>query len=393
MQLRLLVLLLAAFSSAEGVILYRTGDVDANTTAPDIAFPHAGWDYEGAYGFFLGTPIAPQFFISAKHVSGGVGSVLMLRNALTGETASYTVIREYRDPTSDLDIFEIGGTFPYFAPLYDKQDESGKRIVVIGRGTDRGGPIEYNNDPMQLRGWYHGADSHTQRWGENIIAAAFPFLPEWDLLVSDFDKVGLPDECHLSGGDSGGGAFINDGGVWKLAGISYAIDSGFYMQPDLATGFNGAIFDLRGYYYRSGGAFVQIDPNSPNPIPTSFYPTRISTKLPWIYSVIKPAGDYDNDGTPNLLEYAVAINTPGSRAWSAPAVAVPAGHVSLTYRKVTGAPQLQYRFEASYDLVMWMPVTPEETVKSTNENIQTIEAKLATASAAALVLRLLITQQ
>ncbi len=380
---RVAVALFLTLSSARAVILYRTDGASENTTPPDLAFPHDGWDYEGAYGGFLGTPIAPRFFVTATHVSGGVGSVL------TFQGVNYSAIRDYRDPTSDLDILEVTGPFPYFAPLYAKPDEAGQRIVDIGRGTERGDPIYYNNDPMQLRGWSHGVSLHTQRWGENIVAGAFTYLPDWDLLQADFDKDGLLNECHLSSGDSGGAAFIKDGGVWKLAGINYAIDSGFYMQPDAATVFNGALFDLRGFYIQSGGGFMQIDLNGP-PVPTSFYPTRISTKLSWIYRVIDPAGDYDGDGRPNLLQYAEQINEPLTGAWSSPTVAIPSGYVSLTYRKIFGAP-LQYQLDQSSDLVAWTPVTPNEVVLGTTEEVQTIEARVPTGSSS-LFLRLRITQ-
>lgn len=375
--------LLLSLTTARAVILFRTDAADANTSAPDLAFPHDGWDFEGTYGFFLGTPIAPHFFVTAKHVSGGVGSVL------TFQGVNYSAIRDYRDPTSDLDILEVSGTFPYFAALYAKQDEPGKRIVDIGRGTERGDPIDYNNDLTQLRGWSHGAGLHTQRWGENIVAGAFTYQPDWDLLQADFDKNGLPNECHLSSGDSGGAAFIDDGGVWKLAGINYAIDDGFYMQPDATTVFNGALFDLRGFYVRSGGGFMQIDLNGP-PVPTSFYPTRISTKLSWIYRVIDPTGDYDGDGRPNLLQYAEQINEPLTGAWSSPTVAIGSGYVSLTYRKISGT-SLQYQIDQSSDLVSWTAAAPNEIVRGTNEDVQTIEAQVPTGSSA-LFLRLRITQ-
>ncbi len=375
--------LLLSLTTARGVILFRTDAADANTTAPDVAFPHDGWDFEGSYGGFLGTPIAPHFFVTAKHVSGGVGSVL------TFQGLNYTSIREYRDPLSDLDIHQVNETFPYFASLYMKQDEPGQRVVDIGRGTERGGPIYYNNDVTQLRGWSHGTALHTQRWGENVVTLSFTYQPGWDLLQSDFDENGLPNECHLSAGDSGGAAFIEDGGVWKLAGINYAIDDGFYMQPDASTAFSGALFDLRGFYVRSGGVFAQIDPNGPA-VPTSFYPTRISTKLSWIYRAIDPAGDYDGDGTPNLLQYALELNDPLPGAWSAPVVAIGSGYASLTYRKISGA-ALQYQIEEAPDLISWTLAAPNETVQGTTEDVQTVEAKVATGSTS-LFLRLRITQ-
>ena len=370
-------------TSAGAVVLFRDANPPENKVAPDIAFPHDGWDFEGNYGSFLGTPIAPHFFITAKHVSGGVGS------ALDFQGSNYVSIREYRDPLSDLDIHEVADTFPYFASLYLRQDEPGQRIVDIGRGTERGDPIYYNNDPLQLRGWSYGAGLHTQRWGENNVTLSFTYQPGWDLLQVDFDENGLPNECHLSYGDSGGAAFINDAGIWKLAGINYAIDSGFFTQPNASTGFGGAIFDLRGFYVQSGGGFVQIDPNGP-PVPTSFYPTRIATKLSWIYRVIDPAGDYDGDGTPNLLQYAREMNDPLPGKWSAPVVTLGTGYVALSYRKISGT-TLQYQIEESSDFVSWMPATANETVVATSEDLQTVEARVST-NVSAIFLRLKITQ-
>jgi len=47
------------------------------------------------------------------------------------------------------------------------------------------------------------------------------------LLKLTFSRNGLTNEGALSGGDSGGGVFINDSGKWKLAGINYLVDGPF----------------------------------------------------------------------------------------------------------------------------------------------------------------------
>ena len=369
-------------SNAEAVILYRTGDPAANITAPDLAFPHDGWDYEGLFGGFLGTAVAPHFFITANHI-GGQDSVLHFSNG------DYHVIASFADPTSDLHIYQVSETFPFFAPLYSRTDEVGQRIVDIGRGLQRGGEIYLNSS---LRGWGYGASDNLERWGDNIIAGVYPNGPENDLLYADFDAVGsTANECQLASGDSGGAAFINDNGTWKLAGINYAIDSGFYTMPSDGALSNGAIFDLRGFYYKNLNGFVQIDPNYPIPVTTSFYPTRISTKLDWINSIIDPAGDYDGNGIKNLLQYALKINSPKPGAWSAPSFAVGGGFVTLTYRKIANAPLLTYQVEQSTDLVIWTAASAQETLVGTNQNPQIIEAKVATGGPA-LFLRLRITQ-
>src|SRR5262245_56744701 len=83
-------LALVAFSMftvfAEAVILYRTDDPVANTTEPTGALMGSGWQYEGNFGAYLGTAIAPHFFITAKHL-GQVSSKFIYHGA------NYTIIQ------------------------------------------------------------------------------------------------------------------------------------------------------------------------------------------------------------------------------------------------------------------------------------------------------------
>src|ERR1039458_6573682 len=70
-QLRAVVAIIFAFLSTltttNAIILYRTGDPAANTTEPTGTLAGSGWQYEGLIGAFLGTAIAPHFFITAQH--------------------------------------------------------------------------------------------------------------------------------------------------------------------------------------------------------------------------------------------------------------------------------------------------------------------------------------
>src|ERR1700731_563949 len=77
-RLRLLLLLtidalILAPTPSGAVILYGTGDPSANTSAPTGALAGSGWQYEGQFAGVLGTVIASNYFITAKHVGGSVG--------------------------------------------------------------------------------------------------------------------------------------------------------------------------------------------------------------------------------------------------------------------------------------------------------------------------------
>ena len=265
----LIFLVLLAFASmAQGVILFRTGDPTANTTEPTGSLAGSGWQYEGNFGDFLGTAIAPHYFVTAKHLGTDP-------TQFSYHGVNYAIVRSFADASSDLRVFEVEGTLPIYAPLYTRSDEVGQHLVVIGRGTQRGAAREVNG---QLRGWNYGPADTVQRWGENEVAR----IVRGALYVL-FDQAGLPQEGHLSAGDSGGAVFLKDGGAWKLAGINSDVDT-FASGTDRGGPYSAAMFDERGSY-RSDGTLV----TGPAPVPSGFYAARISPRLKWIYSIIGKA--------------------------------------------------------------------------------------------------------
>jgi hypothetical protein len=257
----------------EGIILLRTGDPGANTAEPTGPLANSGWQYEGTFGSFLGTAIAPHYFVTARHL--GVVSDRFFYHGF-----NYAVLRSFEDSGSDLRIFEVAETFPIFAPLYPRGDEIGRHLVVIGRGTRRGPENVLNG---ATRGWDWGASDSVQRWGENVVTEIRQLSGFGEMLYAVFDQGGLPDEAHLSAGDSGGAVFLEDGGVWKLAAINTDVDGPFYSGPGANGLFFASLFDERGRYTADG---TLIGGNAP--VPSGFYSSRISSRLDWIYSIIDP---------------------------------------------------------------------------------------------------------
>jgi len=381
----LVALLLAATAplSSEAVILYRTGDPVANTSAPTGTLSGSGWQFEGIWGAFLGTPVAPHFFLSAQHI-GQAGTVF------TFGGTDYTLVKAVGDPNSDLDLWQIAETFPVFAPLYTKSDEAGRLTLVIGRGTQRGSDVFVNG---AFRGWNWGTGDGVQRWGENLVSALVTLSPDNDYLYGTFDATGLAEEATLSSGDSGGAAFIKDGAVWKLAGIHYSVDGPYYPDASGNGGFNAALFDSRGLYVsdeQSPPHYTLISGEAP--VPSGFYPTRISSKVGWIYSVTDPSGDLDTDGMPNLLEYALHSSPVTPDVTLLPTVAIEGGNLALTYSRVTTAADIQYTIEKSTDLITWTAADPTNQIVATQGNVDTINAQVAINGASRLFLRLRITR-
>jgi hypothetical protein len=290
-------LLLWKAARVQGVLFYATADPDYNTTAPTGLLSGSGWDLEGFWGGFLGTPIASYYFLTARHVGGSTGDPFVL-NGITYTTTGY-----FDDPSSDLRIWQVNSPFPSYAPIYTNKNEAGNGLVVIGRGTQRGAAVtlqdlstqSLSSSTPQVKGWLWGPADGRKRWGENTVheiangdamnqSNGGPASPIGDLLEAWFQSDGGPNEADLSVGDSGGGVFIREGTTWKLAGINYAVDGPFNLTNS-GAGFEAAIFDQGGLYTQEGTNWV-LTPTSPNPQPAAFYATRVSVHAAWIQTIL-----------------------------------------------------------------------------------------------------------
>jgi hypothetical protein len=221
-----------------------TGDPNFNTTPPTGALADSGWQYQGQWGNFLGTPIASQYFVAAKHVGGSIGQEFIFDGVIYHTTAVFD------DPNSDLRIWKVDGLFPRYAPLYTGSNELGGDMVMFGRGSQRGEQItstvlstnyvsatvdvrtlgltskqakqlypdaNFKGNRMttvtaclvtntMLNGWQWGTSDGVTRWGTQKATSAYDCF-----LIATFSPSSSPTACHLSGGDSSGADFIIDG--------------------------------------------------------------------------------------------------------------------------------------------------------------------------------------
>lgn len=356
-----LVLCISLAGQIQAVILFDTGDPSVNTTAPAGILANSGWQYEGAWGGYLGTPISPNFFISAAHIGQG-STVLNFQNT------NYVPVGSFSRPGSDLLIWKIAGTFTNFAPLYTKRAEAGQHLVVIGCGTQRGAERILDGT---LRGWDWGSDDSVRRWGENDVSAVVPYQGH-DLLYATFDQHvqpnDHPNEAHLSRGDSGGAVFLNDGGVWKVAGINYAVDGPFWAtvptigEDPSQTQIIAALFDDVAFYYFDDATTSYIQIPGPSPMPTGFYASRISSELAWIASVIAD-----------------------------PQIGWEGNYLTVTYWRLNST-DIVYEIDQSPDLTAWGPATTEDQVIATAGDLQQIKAKIDPGMADHLFARLKVTR-
>jgi hypothetical protein len=270
------VLGLLLLTPLRAIIFYSTADPGYNTTAPTGSLADSGWQWVGNWNGFQGTPIGPKHFITARHIGGTVGDVLVLNGV------SYPTVAVFDDTLSDLRIYEISGTFPSWAPLYRGAAETGRTLVVFGRGWKRG--AEVFNTAGALRGWQWSPADGLLRWGKNTVAGTTTSSYWGELLTAAFNSTGGADEAHLAIGDSSAPVFINDGTGWKLAGIAATVD-GLFNTTNTGAGFNAAIFDARGLYFGNSSNWTLI-PLTQAVTPSGFYATRVSVRTGWIDGIL-----------------------------------------------------------------------------------------------------------
>ncbi len=273
-QCRLRSLLFLAFifltvSPARAIIRINGSD-GRNLAAPTGAFAGSGWQYTGYWGGVLGTPISPHFFLTAKH-AGFAGDGLFR----TG-TGNYTVVNAFYDASSDLALYQVAETFTEFAPLYTGTSETTLGEAVLqGAGTVRGDALLVNGTQQ---GWYWGDTDYRRSWGTNAVREIVDYGPSLgDLLIFTNDReTGYENEGAVTGNDSGGPIFVNDNGVWKLAGINYGVQT---YSLDGANGISASVWDTRGLYVSNGSGYDFIPSTLTTPQPGVFGATRVSSRF------------------------------------------------------------------------------------------------------------------
>lgn len=281
-------------SSASAVLFYDTGSSLHNTAAPTGTYQDSGWQYQGYYGAYLGTMIAPQYFITAQHMgtqgssfvsaglfNGGVDVTYSIDTSANGGAGFWNIAG------TDLRILKINEYFPTYAPLYTGGLELGLEMVTMGRGGVRGADVMVSGT---LHGWQHNAGDGVARWGSNIVSDVTNIPGLGSMLVASFDASGpehTQEEATLSVGDSGGAVFVNDGGIWKLAGINYSVDGMFDTNNTIGDGseFNAALFDRGGLYQGSDGQGWTLIPDVGPDNPSKMYASRISTNAAAIQAI------------------------------------------------------------------------------------------------------------
>ncbi len=262
-----------------GVIRHDVNDAVYTSLAAQSVYDSVGfltWN-EGASGYIAsGTLISPEWVLTAGHVVGGTndsgagisGMIFGLSSSYDGMGVSALSWIPYPSWSSsggnlwngvDLGLVRLSQPITSVTPA--QIDFSTSLLEQLGTS------VGYGRSGTGLTGMNTGPG--TKRAGQNVIDARGGMLTKMGdgglldldgisptVLFYDFDKPAVPilssmgsvtpvaQEYLIASGDSGGGLFINVGGVTKLVGVNSFLASLPY--PWDTTGANADYGDLAG---------------------------------------------------------------------------------------------------------------------------------------------------
>lgn len=234
------------------------------------------WDYVYRYRNSSAVAVAPHWLLTAFHVA--------IHNASSTVTVGGTNYFEQEivfhlpdfDPDhtnrADIALVRFDKAFPNYYPLYDGAfpTEPADQLPAVIVGFGMTGNVFSNYFTLGSGGY------GTKRWGTQTIAE--PTNRIYNIVHSsvtntthnmgfrmNFNLEDTPYEAGANTGDSGGGVFVKDNGIWKLAGIMTSL-------------------------YRTNSAANGI------------FAVSVPDYLNWIEAVVTPTADLDGDGIPNYWE-------------------------------------------------------------------------------------------
>ena len=329
---------LLAARPAGAIIVFGSGDPQHNTSSPAGELTGSGWQWQTDVSY-CATAIGPHHAVTARHLGLGAGSIVRFAGL------TFPVVAVTNAPDSDLQLVELAGHLPDFAPIYSATNEPGRTLVLHGRGTQRGNAVSAPDATGAMRGWRWGGGDGRLRWGTNVVTDTGTGTPDQgfagEVLIATFGPGAVGDTGTLSSGDSGGGAFLrDDDGRWKLAGVNYAVEASFNTTTN-GAGFFAALFDRRGFYEQDSNNVWVLDETQADQPGTVLIMTRVSQYAAWIAAQLTrpPAANWpvlqssDRAAGPFFEHSAYTVN-PAKRQIS---IALPTGN---RFFRLDGAPVL-----------------------------------------------------
>jgi len=171
----------------------------------------SGLDWSHVYNYkgSSGVAVGGNWLLTAAHVAddGGTGTLSVGGN-------DYLQLEVVYHSSADLALVRYDKAFPGYYPLYTgsllpQGAAPLLSVIMVGFGTTGSVFPDHWTDS--------GSGNGVRRWGSQQIDRT---VNEGSKFYMDFALGSTTYEAGVGIGDSGGGTFYNDGGIWKLAGIN-----------------------------------------------------------------------------------------------------------------------------------------------------------------------------
>lgn len=239
------------------------------------------WNCVHNYRSSSGVAVGSHWLLTAAHVAIHNGTSTIVIGGTNYYEREIIFHRAANDlnhtQQADLALIRFDKEFPVTVPLYTGSFPSHPNAkldaVMVGFGTT--GTVDSAYYTIS------GSGKGTRRWGSNKIdkAEASPVVHDIDESSTDNVEYWVSDEgiqilfnsgytlyeAGVGIGDSGGGTFVEEGGIWKLAGINTLLYGG-------------------------------------NPNWTGTFAVSVPAYYAWATNVMNAVGDLDDDGLPNFWE-------------------------------------------------------------------------------------------
>jgi hypothetical protein len=252
-RITLVVFLLTVTVPAWAVV---TDDDTTSEADPSTHFPGLNWDGVFTYDTGSGegktfTGVDPYWVITSRHFTVNVGATFSA-NGTTYTVQEVVNHSASADPnhTSDADLtmLRVDKVLPHYYDLYNgsvaTHGPNRTEVVIAGTGHAKG---TITDNPTGLDSYtYDEGTTRQRRWGTNKLDVSTTYNSSFgshDGFRADFILNDTTYEAGTADHDSGGGWFVNDGGTWKLAAMTWAI-GGTGDNPPYESSF---AVDLRNY--------------------------------------------------------------------------------------------------------------------------------------------------
>lgn len=240
-------LLAAGLAAGSEAVIVAGGDGTQNTAAPTGG---QGWDYVGRITGSAPssvTYLGNNWFITASHIKvlDNPTGVLLGASEYTIQNTSWTRLTNNGGSGTDLMLFRVDQTVGLAHVALASSPANGAALTLIGNGRNRATGLTQWNVNTGVEPWtwtetgsggnaggYKWATGSTKRWGTNTKEGDAGLVDDGfgitDMFYTVFDP--FVGEAQGATYDSGGGAFVQNGGTWELAGIMLTVGT-YSNQP------------------------------------------------------------------------------------------------------------------------------------------------------------------